>query len=164
VPRLLLIRHAQAANAPLDRDRPLTEDGARHAAAIGEWLADAGLVPERVLVSPALRARETWERACAALGEHPGPTVDDRIYENTVDDLLAVLGEVTDDVSTLAVVGHNPSIGALAAEIDDAQGEPAAREQLDRGFPAGGVAVFDLPGGFAGISPGTATLGSFRVP
>lgn len=162
--RLLLIRHARAANAPLDRDRPLTEDGARHAAAIGEWLAQSGLVPERVIVSPALRARETWERAAAALGTHGGPTVDDRIYENTADALLAVLQEVPDEVTTVAVVGHNPSIGALAAELDDGQGDAAARMQLDRGFYAGGVAVFALPAEFTTIGAGVATLTSFGVP
>jgi phosphohistidine phosphatase len=162
--RLLLIRHAQAANAPLDRDRPLTDDGAGRAEAIGAWLAESGLVPDRVLVSPALRARQTWERASVALDAGGEPDADQRIYDNTVDDLLAVISEVPDEVGTLAVVGHNPSIGALAAELADGAGAAAAQQQVDVGFRAGGVAVFDLPGPFSTIGPGQATLSDYRVP
>jgi phosphohistidine phosphatase len=162
--RLLLIRHAQAANAPLDHDRPLTEDGARHATAIGEWLAQTGLVPDRVLVSPARRARETWDRAAAVLGAQVEPSVEDRIYDNTVEALLAVLQEVDDEAGTVALVGHNPSIGALAGEVGDDQGDVGVRRQVDVGFRAGGVAVFDVPGGFSRIGPGVATLTDYRVP
>src|SRR4051794_37639527 len=86
--RLLLVRHANAADAPSDVDRPLTERGARQAAAIGAWLEQAGLVPDRVLVSSARRAEETWERAVAAQGTGPRPIVDARIYDNTVEALL----------------------------------------------------------------------------
>ena len=76
--RLLLVRHAQAAAGPVDAERPLTKRGALHAAAIGSWLAQAGLVPDRVLVSPARRALQTWERANTSLvpgrpGKRPGP-------------------------------------------------------------------------------------------
>src|SRR3712207_9368577 len=59
--RLLLIRHARAAGGPIDRERPLTAEGVQQAAALGAWLERAGLVPDRVLVSPARRAVQTWE-------------------------------------------------------------------------------------------------------
>jgi phosphohistidine phosphatase len=161
VPQLLLIRHAQAGNAPLDRDRPLTEQGARHAAEIGRWLADAGVVPDRVVVSPAVRAVQTWRQASSALGSVPESVVEQRIYDNTLDDLVAVIRETADDVGTLIVVGHNPSVGGLAQELQDGGGSESAKEQLDRGFPAGGVAVFDLDATFETIAPGAATLRDF---
>ena len=164
VPQLLLIRHAQAGNAPLDKDRPLTDRGARDAAAIGRWLTRAGLVPDRVAVSPARRAAQTWEQAAAGLVPGIEPVVEERIYDNTVDDLVAVIHETADDIGTLAVVGHNPSIGGLAHELDDGQGDPDARRTLDSGFRAGGVAVFDLTTPFAAIAPGTATLIDYTVP
>jgi phosphohistidine phosphatase len=158
---LLLIRHAQAGNAPLDVDRPLTEVGERHAATIGEWLRDGGVVPDHVVVSPARRARQTWERAGS-----PGttPTVDPRVYDNTVDDLLAVVREVPDDVTTLVVVGHNPSIGQLAADLDDGEAASQLSDQVRRGFPAGGVVVFELSAPFVDIGPGAATLTGVRWP
>ena len=159
--RLLLIRHAQAGNAPLDIDRPLTEHGERQAAAIGEWLRDAGIAPDHVVVSPARRARHTWERAGSP---GPTPTVDPRVSDNTVDDLLAVVREVPDDAGTLVVVGHNPSIGQLAADLDDGEAAAQLRDQVQRGFPAGGVVVFELSGSFDDVRPGTATLTDVRWP
>jgi phosphohistidine phosphatase len=162
--RLLLIRHAQAAAGQVDADRPLTAPGARHAAAIGAWLTAAGVVPDRVLVSPALRAVQTWEQAGTALAEGPQPIVDPRIYDNTVEALLEVLRETPDDLGTVVLVGHNPSVGALAGVLDDGEGPGAARQALEAGFPTGAVAVFDLGVPFSGIAPGTGTLRDLAVP
>lgn len=162
--RLVLVRHAQAADAPVDRDRPLTEHGAARAGAIGSWLRQAAVVPDLVLVSPALRATQTWERAAASLGAQAAPTVDQRIYDNTVHAVLSAITETSDDVTVLIVVGHNPSLGRLAFELDDGDGDPSAREHLHAGFPAGAVAVFELGSSFAELAPGAGTLTALEVP
>ena len=162
--RLLLVRHAKAGDGPVDAERPLTERGTHQATAMGSRLEQAGLAPDRVIVSPARRAAQTWELASAQLGAAPPPIVDERIYDNTVEALLAAIRETPDDVRTVAVVGHNPSIGELAAVLDGGQGSPEARRAVDGGFPAGGVAVFRLPGSFAALAPGAATLSDFAVP
>jgi phosphohistidine phosphatase len=162
---LLVLRHAQAGNAPLDVDRPLTGHGEAQAAAIGAWLADHSLVPDRVLVSPARRAVQTW--AAAAAGRPAAtaePIVDARIYDNTLDAVLAAIQGTPHEVRVLAVVGHNPSIGALAHELDDGRGPAALRASLEGGFPAGGVAVFELPGAIAAVAPATATLRAVHLP
>src|SRR3954447_10473362 len=112
--RLLLIRHAKAGEAATDAERPLTGRGERQATSIGSWLGDGGLVPDRALVSPARRAAQTWELAAAQLGERPDQVVEPRIYDNTVEAVLEAVRETDGDVETLAVVGHNPSIGQLA--------------------------------------------------
>src|SRR5689334_8265 len=67
VRRLVLIRHAKAAEGNVDRERPLAKRGMNEAPEIGRWLAERQLVPDRVVVSPALRARQTWERATTGL-------------------------------------------------------------------------------------------------
>jgi phosphohistidine phosphatase len=162
--RLLLIRHAKAADAAVDRDRPLTARGARNAAAIGTWLARGGYAPDRIVVSPALRAAQTWEQAAAAAAPDLPPTVDDRIYDNTLESVLATITETSDDVRTLVVVGHNPSVGELAFALDDGDGDPAPRRELHAGFPAGAVAVFALTTSFADLGPAGATLADFAVP
>ena len=162
--RLLLIRHAKAADGPVDVDRALTGRGTRQAAAIGTWLADAGFVPDRALVSPARRAAQTWEQAAVHLGAAPEHVVESRIYDNTVEALLAVIADAPDGVQTLAVVGHNPSIGELAHDLDDDEGSATARRDLHAGFPTGGVAVFTLAAPFGELAPGTATLTDFRTP
>jgi phosphohistidine phosphatase len=158
--RLVLVRHAQAGTATVDADRPLTGLGERRAVAIGAWLDRAGLVPDRVLVSPARRAVQTWQRA----GRGQLPEVDDRIYDNTVAALLAAVQDNGADVRDLVVVGHNPSIGELTAVLDDGQGDPVARREVSAGFPTGGVAVLSLAATFAELAPGTARLDAFAVP
>ncbi|GAA3169714.1 histidine phosphatase family protein [Blastococcus jejuensis] len=160
--RLVLIRHAKAAGGAVDADRPPTEGGTRQAAAIGPWLEQAGLVPDRVLVSPARRAAQTWEAAAPTSAARP--TTEPRIYDNTVEALLAAIRETPDDVSTLALVGHNPSIGELAHALDDGQGSPAARQALDAGFPTGAVAVFVVGGSFGELEPGGARVSDFARP
>ena len=152
---LLLVRHAQAGNAPLDADRPLTGHGTEQARAIGTWLAEHALVPDRVVVSPARRAVQTWTAAAERLAAAE-PTVDPRIYENTFDAVLEAIRETPGDVRCLAVVGHNPSIGGLAHALGD--------RSFDSGFPAGGVAVLELPAPYAALEPGTATLTDGLLP
>jgi len=145
--RLLLVRHAEAAGGPVDAERSLTGKGTRRAAAIGSWLAQAGLAPDRVVVSPARRAAQTWEQARASLEPDVEPVVDARVYDNTVEALLAVIAETPDDVQTLAVVGHNPSVGELARDLDDGRGSAPARRDVEAGFRAGGVAASQWPEG-----------------
>jgi phosphohistidine phosphatase len=162
--RLLLIRHARAAGGPVDQERPLTAEGVQQAAALGAWLEQAGLVPDRVLVSPARRAVQTWEQAGAALSSGVQPIGDARIGDNTVEALLAAIRETPEDALSVAVVGHNPSIGALAGVLDDGRSDPVVQRGLESGFPAGGVAVFELAVPFAAVGPGAATLSDFRRP
>jgi phosphohistidine phosphatase len=162
--RLLLIRHAQAADAPTDRARPLTDSGVRRATAIGSWLLRAGYVPDRVLVSPAVRAAQTWAAAAASLAPDLAPIVDDRIYDNTVEAVLGAITETPEDVRTLIVVGHNPSVGELAFALDDGDGNPDAQRQLQAGFPTGAVAVFRAATAFSDLGHAGATLEDFAVP
>jgi phosphohistidine phosphatase len=164
VHRLLLIRHAKAAAGSNDSERPLAERGIRDAEAIGAWLVQAGLLPDQVLVSTARRARQTWERARAALASSPEPTVEPRIYDNDPESLLAAIRDVREEVQTLALVGHNPSIAELADLLDDGDPDPGARHGLDAGFKTGGVALFVVDAPFSLIAPGRARLSSFTVP
>jgi phosphohistidine phosphatase len=161
---LVLIRHAKAADGPVDIERPLAPRGVRDSGAVGEWLAAAGIAPERVVVSPALRAVQTWEGVAAHLDAPPGPVLDDQIYDNEVDALLEVVRETPDEVGTLVLVGHNPSFGDLAYALDDGAGPPEPREQLLAGFPTSGVAVFDIPRRWDEIDLHTATLSAFAAP
>ena len=127
--RLVLIRHAKAEQGSPDLDRALSDRGRSDAAAIGRWLAGQGIAPDRVVTSPSRRTRQTWELA----GTTP-PEVDGRIYDNTVADLLDVIRETPDDVQTLVLVGHNPSMGELAATID-----PDVRD-----FPTSATAIVEV--------------------
>lgn len=115
--------------------RKLTDRGRRDAAAIGEWLTSTGVVPDAVVVSPATRARQTWELT----GIDTTVTVDERIYDNRPENLLAIAREADESVRTLAIVGHNPSIEWFLS-----------RQGGAGDVPTGTVVVFEVDGAWAG--------------
>jgi len=162
--RLVLIRHAKAAQGGIDVERPLAERGRVDAAAIGRWLAERSLLPDRVVVSPARRASQTWQLAGAELGAVAKAVVDERVYDNTVSDLLRVVRESPPDAWTLALVGHNPSIAELASVLDDRHGETTARQEMAQKYPTSGIAVFELGIEWAEVDFGSGTLRQFAAP
>jgi phosphohistidine phosphatase len=163
--RLVLIRHAKAeAHGGDDAKRRLAPRGERDSREIGRWLKQAGLVSGLAMVSPVRRAVQTWELAVEELGQAPRTVHDDRIYENTVEDLLAVIHDAPAQTRTLLLVGHNPSIEALATELDDGTGDRAATKEMRTKFPTSGVAVLSVNGPWSTLSLGGASLVSFAVP
>ncbi len=143
--RLILFRHAKAARgAPgmRDFDRPLEDRGRDDARVIGAYLARHRFTPNRVVISPSLRTRETWDHAATSF-RLPAATEDERIYEAAPEDILAVISEVPAEIETLLLVGHNPGLHQLAC-ILIATGDIDHREQLTEEFPTSGLAVIDF--------------------
>jgi phosphohistidine phosphatase len=162
--RLVLIRHAKAeARASSDAARALAARGRRDARAVGRWLAAHGIEPDLVVVSPAQRTRQTWELAVSELGRTPPSAIDPGLYENSVDNVFDVIRAADPAISTLAIVGHNPSIEQSALALDDGGG-PASREEMRRGFPTSGVAVLTVEVDWVDVGPATATLEDFAAP
>lgn len=162
--RLIVIRHAKAGEAASDMQRPLGDRGFRDAAGIGQWLQDRGVTVDRVVVSPALRAQQTWREAARRLHDQPEPTVDERVYANEAELLFDIVRETPAGVGTLVLVGHNPSCGALAADLDDGDGDAQARQDLRAGFPTSAVAVFEVAEPWSAVAPRRGTLAAFAAP
>src|SRR5215471_6624758 len=78
--RLMLLRHAKTeSEAPSgrDQDRRLDERGRRDAAEIGNWIGRHPPFADAVMVSPAVRAHQTWEIAWDAMKDRvPPPEVE----------------------------------------------------------------------------------------
>jgi len=137
--RLILLRHGKAeTDAPSgqDFDRALTGRGRRDVALVARRLAEAGQAPDLVLVSPAARARETWEAAAPFFPEARvlwAPI----LYQIDPEGILDLALEQAQ--GAVMVVGHNPGLGALAAFLArDAGGSEIA------GFPTAAAAVVDF--------------------
>jgi len=160
--QLVLVRHAKSGEGAVDRDRPLADRGVAEAPAVGRWLAERRIAPDRVVVSPARRARQTWELAAAELGPAAEPVLDERIYSNTAEDLLEIIRDTPAEVTTLVIIGHNPGIQDLAIALDDGRGDDAGRRELTTKYRTGGVAVFDVGDSWAQVR--SATLTSFAAP
>ena len=158
---LILLRHAHAepgAAGQADFDRPLSSQGLAEAEAAGRWLADQGLVPDRVLCSPARRTRETLEAVLAVAG-YAEQRLEPAIYEATPGTLIGLLQE-QGEVERLLLVGHNPGLERLVALLDTGQTTDY------RGMPPAGVAVLALPElpASAAIEPGLGRLTAYWWP
>jgi phosphohistidine phosphatase len=160
--RLVLLRHAKSdwpGGVP-DHERPLARRGRRDAPAVGRWLEDSGCVPDAVICSTALRARETWELASALPGLAAVPVrPEPRVYEATALGLLMLVREFEPRWRTVAVVGHNPGLAELTIGLagPDGRDPPPA-------FPTAFAAVLELPGDWAEAEPDAGRLLAFSVP
>ena len=177
--KLVLLRHAKSAwpDVP-DHERPLAGRGIRAAPVMGRWLRDAGLVPDQVLCSTARRARETWQFAQAGLAATPPVSFEDRIYDATATELLALIREVPPATGTLLLIGHNPAIEDLALMLAAAPGaaRPGAPgpgsgtassgdlERMRAKFPTAAIAVLQPAGTWRALAQGRARLTAFVTP
>ncbi len=154
--RLVILRHSKAA-APEgvpDIERPLAERGERDAPAAGRWLADNLGTIDMALCSPAARARETWTLAAGELAATPDTRYDERIYEASPGDLLAVVQDIEDDVVTAVLVGHNPELSQLVTALS---GQPTE-------LSTSGIAVLAWSGEWPDAGSVPATLEKVAKP
>lgn len=116
---LVVVRHAKSAwdtDEP-DRRRPLANRGKRQAPESGAWLATHLDQFDLAVVSPATRARATWDLIAAELATPPPVRVDEDVYAAWAGGLLDVVRALPADAATVALVGHNPGVEDLVAEL-----------------------------------------------
>jgi len=154
--RLVVVRHAKSAwpDGVPDAERPLNPRGRRDAPAAGRWIRDHIGRLDAVVCSPATRTRQTWRLIAAELDDPPSPVVDDRVYAAPVDTLLAVVGELPDDVRAALLLGHNPGVAGLVAALTGEEPE----------MKTSAIAVVELDGPWSGAEPGRARLVEYATP
>ena len=126
-------------------------------------LARLGVHPQQALVSSAVRARQTWEGAARGLGLTFQPRLDDTLYSADEDTALEMIQTTDDGVESLIVVGHNPTMAALAHLVDDGDGDHDAGKSMEEDFPTSAFAVFTVSGAWSELAAGTARLTEFGV-
>lgn len=118
--RLTLIRHGNAEQDSDVRDfeRPLSRKGRSEAQEIARRLQERGLAPDLILVSAALRTRETADEFAKELGVATRRLrPDDSLYLADGDYILTTIRAVGPRISHLMVIGHNPGISAAAISL-----------------------------------------------
>jgi phosphohistidine phosphatase len=137
---LYLVRHAIAeARGPAwpdDALRPLTADGIRRWRRQAAGLAALEARPDVILTSPFARARQTADLLAAAFAKKPKvvelPALQPGVKARDV--LRALEGEAAR--ASIALVGHEPGLGELAALLVGFKTAPE--------FKKGGVARIDV--------------------
>jgi phosphohistidine phosphatase len=137
---LYLIRHGLAEERgdawPDDSKRPLTADGISSMRKEARGLARLGVALDVVLSSPLVRARQTAEIVAAGLEPRPSlVNVDSLAPDGSYAALMSDL-EKHARKTRIALVGHEPAIGELAARLI------GSRHALE--FKKGGVCRIDV--------------------
>lgn len=114
---IFLIRHAKSSwkNQFLeDHERPLNKRGLSDAPRMGEKLRQSYPAPEKILCSNALRAQETAKIIQKIW--FPKKTIDfsTKLYEQPTSNILKVINESSNNLDSLALFFHNPTITHLA--------------------------------------------------
>jgi phosphohistidine phosphatase len=153
----MLVRHAktEASHASGDHARALVERGQRDAKALGAWLKDETLLPDLVLCSTAVRARQTLTHMCITL-----PTqLSDNLYLAEAEELLATLSMCDDAHADMMLIGHNPGLHALVvALMRDATHEEDVHLLAEK-FPTSTIAVLEVSlAHWTDLRPHSATL------
>jgi phosphohistidine phosphatase len=129
---LTLFRHAKTerdSTTGRDFDRRLIERGQQDARSMGQEMRTLGLDFDLVVASPAARAAETAELAGLT------PRYDERIYDASTGELLAIVQGAPEEVGRLALVGHNPGFERLASRLIGQDVEMPTGSVVEIGIP-----------------------------
>jgi len=151
---LYLIRHAKSSwgdPALDDFDRPLNKRGKKAAPEMARRLARRGVKPDRVIASPAKRAKDTARHMAEGVGLSTEMIeYDQGLYLGTVAYHIKVINGALAKSDTLFIVGHNETMTDLA--------EFLTGKYLGNVPTAGIVAIRYGDGGFAPTEGGGELL------
>lgn len=165
--RLILMRHAKAepGGREADASRSLALAGRRQCVRVGAALVERDLIPDLVLCSAAVRTRQTWDLVRAGLGgAEPLVEISDGLYAAGMSEMLARVHEIDDAVRTVLVVGHEPTVSAVAARLAGPHSDKSAVARVRDGISTGSFCVLDVAGSWAETVRGSAHLRAVVSP
>ena len=156
---LILIRHAKSSWADPsldDRDRPLNNRGKRDAPFMGKRLASHSCIPDKIISSPARRARKT-ARIIARQLSYPKKDIVllEDLYTSSINSMYRILHACEKGVNRLFLVGHNYVITDFCVDLTGADIE---------NIPTCGIAAIRFKGSWSHIAPESGELFFFDYP
>jgi len=134
---LIIIRHAKAEQVfGNDKSRKLTDRGHRNAEKMARLLVEKGYKIDKIFSSPAARTKQTTEYfAHANHIDENGIKYFEKLYLASVLKIEESIFWLRENISTLAVVGHNPGVSDLVNDLTNSS--------IDD-LPTCGIAVIQL--------------------
>ncbi|TPG25232.1 SixA phosphatase family protein [Mycolicibacterium hodleri] len=159
---LLLLRHAKSdyPDGVLDHERPLAPRGIREAGLAGDWIRANVPAVDAVLCSTATRTRQTLART----GIDADVRFDDDLYDSRPSTVLSLINGIGDDVETLLVIGHEPTMSGLASALADLDSDPDRLDEVVTKYPTSAIAVLTTERPWQRLALHGATLTDFHVP
>ncbi len=143
---IYLARHAKSSwnsGAATDYERPLSRRGLTDVVRMGDELHRLGWKPEKIISSPAIRAKQTCQILCEKL-DFPFSDVmwNTDIYAAYVVTLLHSLSTLSESTKSVMLIGHNPAMEDLLLHFcSDAN---AFQQDNGKLFTTGNVAKITL--------------------
>lgn len=157
---LYLIRHAKSSwDFPelRDIDRPLGPRGLKDAPFMADMLKNRGIVPDKIVSSPAKRAYTTAVFFARAQGMDSEDIVQNmNVYHAYGEDILNIARDWPDVWNTVFLFGHNPTFTTVANYF--------AREMIDNVPTCGIVAIRLDTDRWAGLQRGEGRVVNFWFP
>jgi phosphohistidine phosphatase len=131
-----LLRHGIAASAEQatpERDRPLTDKGAKRMRREARGIIRLGVAFDVILTSPLPRAQQTADIVAEAMGlkDHLSP-LEALQPNSSAEDLLSSLNDY-ENCENLLLVGHEPLLSSFAALIVTGKKSAALSIELKKG-------------------------------
>ncbi len=148
-----------------DHSRDLTARGEEEARQVGRLLLEHSHWPDAVLVSDAMRTRQTAIWIGSVMGEKGStPYVDPRLYLGSSRTLCSILNETPETVDTLLLVAHMPGVQDVSMELASVNSVEEAVISMAENWPPAGLAVFGFRGMWAELDHRNADLSDFHRP
>lgn len=135
---LFIMRHADATweeDRWPDFDRPLNEYGEQQAPQMGRRLRMAGLSPDGIVCSAALRTHQTAKHVATELGNNAPVQVRHELYMATIREWERTVCNLPEEWGAALCVAHNPGVQELII---------ALRQRATR-VPPATLAIVSLP-------------------
>lgn len=166
---VLILRHAKSDwgnPGQADFERPLAKRGLEDAPRMGQVLARFGYVPDKILASPAQRAKQTAHLAAEACGYRKAIQWEESFYGGGSEDLVAALKQLPASVERTLLIGHNPTLEETVAVLCNSQ---AAGERWTDGWaikiPTAGLVCINFEiTDWQELEPGEGILQWFVIP
>ena len=161
-----LFRHAKSSWSDprlSDFDRPLAPRGKKAAPRMGAYMARAEVVPDLIVCSTAVRARETLERSLPQMGQVPEILYEEALYHAGPAKLLRRVNRMPEDCAHAMLIGHNPGMHSLVLDLVGS-GDADLIEAMAHKFPTAALAVIAFDVAWAHIGPGEGRLVQYMAP
>lgn len=165
---IYILRHAKAGKSNKkildDHERPLTKKGLDACSGIANYLKKKGVKPDLIITSTAKRARKTVENVFKENLAKLKVITTARLYLARPTEIMNIVNNLDNEVSTVLVVGHNPGLHEFVLDIIE-QGEKSTIRDLRDKFPPGALAALSVKAGkWNKVSKKTATLVDYTFP
>lgn len=139
---IIFLRHGKAESYSFDKEdfeRNLSSRGTNNCELISDVLKRSNIIPDVIISSPANRTLQTAQIFAETLKYDPSQIITRKnLYDYVgVNDILSILNEQENSISSVMIVGHNPWITSVSS---------AMSKEFYREIPTTGLVVlaFDV--------------------